>query len=215
MPRTRNDSAKQEILSRVRNALALSEAPARVEVARGYRVDSPVGPGELRALLVDRLLDYKADVVETTEATLAGDLAEVLHGRGCRSVVYAPGLPDALFSSFAGEARPDDPASDPRSLGTADAVVTDSHVTSAQTGTITLEADEVCGRRALSLVPDRHVVIVRDDTVVYGVPEMIARIDPSKPSTMISGPSATSDIELVRVEGVHGPRDLVVMLVTP
>lgn len=215
MPRTRNDSAKQEILSRVRDALALSEAPAHVEVARGYRVDSPVGPGELRALLVDRLLDYKADVVETNEATLAGDLAEVLHGRGCRSVVYAPGLPDALFSSFDGEARPDNPASDPRSLREVDAVVTDSHVTSAQTGTITLEADEVCGRRALSLVPDRHVVIVREDTVVYGVPEMIARIDPSKPSTMISGPSATSDIELVRVEGVHGPRDLVVMLVAP
>lgn len=209
-------SAKEEILSRIRNALALSEAPPRVEAVRDYRVDSPLGATELRTLLVDRLLDYKADVVETTEETLAEDLAEVLRGRGCTDVVYAPGLPTSLFSSFSSDSvtvRPDDPATDPRTLGEVDAVVTDSHVTSAQTGTITLQSDEVCGRRALSLVPDRHVVIVRADTVVYGVPEMIARIDPERPSTMISGPSATSDIELVRVEGVHGPRDLIVLVV--
>ncbi|WJY67825.1 LutC/YkgG family protein [Corynebacterium auris] len=208
-------TAKQEILARIRDALALSDAPSHVTPAREYRTESSHSAAELRELLVDRLVDYKADVVDTTAGDLPATLASVLRERDCSEVVHAPGLDASLFSRFEGTARPDDPASDPRDLGSVDAVVTDSHVTCAQTGTIALQADDVCGRRALSLVPDRHVVIVRADTVVYGVPEMIERIDPEKPATMISGPSATSDIELVRVEGVHGPRDLIVLVVAP
>lgn len=210
---SRNEDAKKEILKRVRDAQQLSEAPSHVEAVREYRTTSDHTPEQLREILIDRLLDYKASVVETSEADLASNIAKILAERGAKDIVYAPGLDASLFAEFDGEARADDPVSDPRQLGDIGAAVTDSQVTSAQTGSIVLESGDLCGRRALSLVPDRHVVIVRPDSLVYGVPEMMSRIDPEKPATMISGGSATSDIELVRVEGVHGPRDLIVMVV--
>lgn len=207
--------AKTEMLTRIRNAQQLSNMPSDVEISREYNMDKTAefSRDELKEVLVDRLLDYKAIVHEVTEEKLGEKIAEILHDRAAKEIRYAEGLDKALFDAFNGTATPDDRSSDPRLLNDVDAVVTDSHVSSAQTGTICLESNPVCGRRALTLVPDCHVVIVRMDNVVYGVPEMIGRLGKEKPITMISGPSATSDIELNRVEGVHGPRTLICVIV--
>lgn len=206
-------SAKEDILARIRNAQKLSHTPAKVEVPREYDRSAGVSGDELIALFIENVEDYRAEVRECTTADLPRVLADVLRERNCHTVTYAPGLDQGLFSLVDARCQPDSVASDPRELGEVDAVVTDSHVSCAQTGTITLEAGELSGRRALTLVPDRHVCLVREDSIVHRIPEMMARINSDHPSTMISGPSATSDIELDRVEGVHGPRDLIVIVV--
>lgn len=206
-------TAKEEILNRIAAAQKQAGLPDHVDIPREYQKEGTLNEDELREMLVDRLEDYKADVHVTDESGLNSTLVDILKERGCSNVVYAPGMDAGLLDGFEGTITPDDNAKDPRELDAVDAVVTESHVTSAQTGTIVLESNETCGRRALTLVPDRHVCIVRKDQIVYGVPEMVSRINPERPATWISGPSATSDIELSRVEGVHGPRDLIVVIV--
>lgn len=206
-------TAKEEILNRIAAAQKQAGLPDHVDIPREYQKEGTLNEDELRDMLVDRLEDYKADVHVTDESGLNSTLVGILKERGCSNVVYAPGMDAGLLDGFEGTITPDDNAKDPRELDAVDAVVTESHVTSAQTGTIVLESNETCGRRALTLVPDRHVCIVRKDQIVYGVPEMVSRINPERPATWISGPSATSDIELSRVEGVHGPRDLIVVIV--
>mgnify|MGYP001661890219 FL=1 len=206
-------TAKKEILNRIVAAQKQAGLPDHVDIPREYQKEGTLNEDELREMLVGRLEDYKADVHVTDEAGLNSTLVDILKERGCSNVVYAPGMDAGLLDGFEGTITPDDNAKDPRELDAVDAVVTESHVTSAQTGTIVLESNETCGRRALTLVPDRHVCIVRKDQIVYGVPEMVSRINPERPATWISGPSATSDIELSRVEGVHGPRDLIVVIV--
>ncbi|OFK91336.1 lactate utilization protein B/C [Corynebacterium sp. HMSC068H04] len=206
-------TAKEEILNRIAAAQKQAGLPDHVDIPREYQKEGTLNEEELREMLVDRLEDYKADVHVTDESGLNSTLVDILKERGCSNVVYAPDMDAGLLDGFEGTITPDDNAKDPRELDAVDAVVTESHVTSAQTGTIVLESNETCGRRALTLVPDRHVCIVRKNQIVYGVPEMVSRMNPERPATWISGPSATSDIELSRVEGVHGPRDLIVVIV--
>ncbi|MDK6812621.1 MULTISPECIES: LutC/YkgG family protein [Corynebacterium] len=206
-------TAKEEILNRISAAQKQAGLPDHVDIPREYQKEGTLNEDELREMLVDRLEDYKADVHVTDESGLNSTLVGILKERGCSNVVYAPGMDAGLLDGFEGTITPDDNAKDPRELDAVDAVVTESHVTSAQTGTIVLESNETCGRRALTLVPDRHVCIVRKEQIVYGIPEVVSRMNPERPATWISGPSATSDIELSRVEGVHGPRDLIVVIV--
>ncbi len=192
-------SAREEILARVRAATAGAVAPA-----------SPaprplVGAGSVD-LFIERVADYRAVVERCTPDELADRVAAAV--RGC-SVVVPAGLGVPVDG-----ARHDD-ALTATELDGIDAVVTEATVGIAETGTIVLDHGPGQGRRALTLVPDRHVCIVRADQVVAGVADAVARLDPTSALTWISGPSATSDIELDRVEGVHGPRQLHVIVTSP
>ena len=201
-------SAREEVLGRVRRAIAGGSGRDAV-VPRDYR-DAAVALGldRMLDLFVERVEDYRATVQRCTEAELADLLAAETAGR---RVVVPPGLPWALPGAVV-----DDPASplSAADLDALDGVVTAAAVGIAVTGTIVLDHRPDQGRRALSLVPDLHVCVVRAAQVVAGVPEALALLDPRRPQTWVSGPSATSDIELSRVEGVHGPRTLRVLLVS-
>lgn len=201
--------ARTEILGRIR--AALGDEVATVHVPRDYlrttRCPDPV------TVFADRLVDYRATVHHCGPEELAGTLGAVL--AGSPTLVVPADLPDAWLSAYPGRVRRD---GDPAPLCLADldaasAVLTGCTVAIATTGTIVLDGGMAQGRRALTLVPDRHVCVVRADQIVAGVPEAVDRLRPAAPLTWISGPSATSDIELNRVEGVHGPRRLEVVLV--
>jgi L-lactate dehydrogenase complex protein LldG len=207
--------AREEILGRIRTALADGAAPP--PVARDYRTaGQPRDPrGEaLLEQLVDRLVDYRALVRRGTTALVAATAVAALSERGVRRVAVPEGiLPPGLDRLEPGiELVADDPPLTAAQLDDLDGVLTGCAVAVAETGTIILDGGPGQGRRILSLVPDYHLVVVTAAQVVAGVPEALARLDPARPQTWISGPSATSDIELDRVEGVHGPRTLEVIL---
>ncbi|MCO5973916.1 LutC/YkgG family protein [Actinoallomurus soli] len=204
-------SSRDRILARVRAALAdvpRTETPEDVEVPRAYD-RSRSGP-DVVELLIDRLVDYRAVVREVTDVVAA--VADALARRGAHRVAAPAGVPAAWLGGV--QAVRDDPALSAADLDALDGVVTGCAVAVAETGTIVLDCAEDQGRRALTLIPDYHLCVVRRDRIVRTVPEALTRLDPSRPQTWISGPSATSDIELDRVEGVHGPRTLEV-LITP
>jgi L-lactate dehydrogenase complex protein LldG len=208
-------TARDEILARVRTALR--DQPAAPEVRRDYRTAErapAMAAADLLDLLVDRLVDYRAMVRRAAAAAaIPGAVAAALAERGARRVVVPAGLPPAWLAEVDGVERVgDDPPLPAAALDQLDGVLTACAVAIAETGTIVLDAGPGQGRRALSLVPDYHLVVVTADQVVATVPEAVARLDPTRPRTWISGPSATSDIELTRVEGVHGPRTLEVVV---
>lgn len=201
--------SRDAVLGRIRAAVASSAAPP---VPREYGRAGTLEPGssEVLDLLTERLLDYRAGVVRVETGRLAAELDAVLGD--ARPVAVPPGLPGVVVQAVGGRALGDEPPLRATDLDAAGAVVTTAAVAIALTGTIILDAGAGQGRRALTLIPDLHVVVLRPEQVVHTVPEALARLDLTRPITMISGPSATSDIELSRVEGVHGPRTLKVLI---
>ncbi|GAA3387524.1 LutC/YkgG family protein [Cryptosporangium minutisporangium] len=211
-------SAKDEIFARLR--AAVDEHPGRGvgPVPREYHGAGGVASAEVDLdLLVERLEDYKATVRRTDPAGLAATVAAALADRGVRRLVVPSGLPEEWIRDVptaSVEFVADSPALGSRDLDATDGVITGGAVAIVATGTIVLDAGPGQGRRALSLVPDYHLCVVAADQVVDAVPAAVRRLDATRPQTWISGPSATSDIELNRVEGVHGPRTLEVIVVS-
>jgi len=194
-------SAREEVIGRIRTALA--DLPRTAAVNRCYR--GPRGRGDI-ALFVDRVAEYRATV------RIDASIGDVLAARGITRIVVPDGFPhDLLPSPDRGVELVREPV-DTAILDDVNAVLTICRLGVAETGTIVLDHGPGMGPRMLTLVPDYHVVVVRRDQISAGIPDAIAALDPTRPLTWISGPSATSDIELNRVEGVHGPRILDVVV---
>lgn len=216
-------SSRDAVLGRVRAALAdVPAVPAAEDVAIDWEYGQrPAGAADdTLGLFVERVEDYRAEVSWVTPAEVAARIADALGDHEVTSAVVPSGAPQDWRDAIAARGirvLTDEPALSHAELDGTGAVVTASRVGIAETGTIVLDHGPDQGRRALSLVPDLHVCVIRAEQVVADVPEAVARLRPSidarQPLTWISGPSATSDIELSRVEGVHGPRTLRVLLV--
>ncbi|MDJ0312149.1 lactate utilization protein C [Arthrobacter sp. H35-D1] len=210
-------SAREDIMARI--ASALHDAPETPVVPREYRRSSNMSAEQRLEQLVDRLQDYKANVFVTPAEEASAKLAELL--AGSTSIVVPHGLPQDWLSKLTDDAgMPAIEVDSPErrltvaELDALDAVVTAAATAVSETGTIMLDGSADQGRRIISLVPDRHIVLLRASDIVEVLPEAIARLEATRPQTWISGPSATSDIELERVEGVHGPRTLDVIILT-
>jgi L-lactate dehydrogenase complex protein LldG len=203
-------AAREAILERVRGALgagvAVPEIPRRY---RGPRLDD----GSVDRFC-ERVAEYRASVTRIAASELGETIERLCRERGARRIAVPRGGPEALEGV---ELVVDDPLLSPSALDQLDGVLTGCALAIAETGTIVLDGGERSGRRALTLVPDWHICVVEASSVVAGLPDAVAALAPvaaeGRPVTLVSGPSATSDIELDRVEGVHGPRTLDVVVV--
>ncbi|MEU0174785.1 lactate utilization protein C [Streptomyces massasporeus] len=207
-------NSRERILGRVRRALA--DAPGdEAPLSRDYlREHGQRTVAQTVDLLAENLADYRALVHRTDADGLAGLIAGLLEKHGSASVLVPPGLDEGWLAATGVPRVTDRAESTPAELDRVDSVVTACAVAIAETGTLVLDGSLDQGRRRITLVPDHHICVVRvPGQVVSSVPQGLERLDPARPLTWISGPSATSDIELDRVEGVHGPRTLEVILV--
>ena len=212
-------NAREEILARI--AAAHRAAPpsnqSYEDIAREYRTTSDAPATELTELLTDRLVDYRALVRQCSVDDLGATIGNALAERGANTVVAPTGLDSSWTASFSGSVLTDGLSADDQlgvpDLDGVDGVISGCAVAIAETGTLILDGSPGQGRRVLTLIPDYHLCVVLTDQIVPDVPQALARLDATRPLTMISGPSATSDIELNRVEGVHGPRTLEVVIV--
>ena len=199
------NEARDEILARTRAAIREGTPPD--PVIRAYRTTGVLDDAGRVALLSERLLDYRARVERATAAALGDLLGEI--ARGGRI-----GVPRGLPEKWRSHNSVEDTGLSTHELDALDGVITGCTVAIAETGTLILSGGAMEGRRALTLVPDVHICVVRTDQIVETVPEAFAALRgrERRPLTLVSGPSATSDIELERVEGVHGPRTLIVVI---
>jgi len=214
--------AKDTILWRVRRAtrdVPEGERPEDVPIERGYRKEGEASRKEIVERFAEYVAEYKATVHRVNEAELPATIEDLLKQRGVEKLVIPPQLPEEWIPDGVKTLRD---VARPRltneELDGSDGVLTGCAQGIAQTGTIVLDAGEAQGRRALTLLPDYHLCVVREDQIFDLVPEAFAKLDEvvkgaGRAVTFISGPSATSDIELNRVEGVHGPRTLEVLIV--
>jgi L-lactate dehydrogenase complex protein LldG len=206
------NDARAVTLGRVRRAI--SGAPAPDPVRRPYQRAGRLDRAGRVALFCERVSDYRAEAHLVAPRQLRAAIAEAFAGSGAARIVVPAGLPDAWRP--AGIEIVEDAGHSPQELDRFDGVLSACTVAIAQTGTIILAGGPAEGRRALTLVPDLHVCVVEDTQIVEVVPEAMSRLGDlaaeRRAITFISGPSATSDIELNRVEGVHGPRTLVVLV---
>jgi len=213
-------SPRDVVLGRIRAALKdvpPAEKPDDVVVDRGYRHVDDASDKERLELFIDRVRDYKAKVKVVGPEALQAAIAESCAARNVKRLVVPADLPDGWAPPGVELVR--EPGLTNEQLDRADGVLTACALGIAQTGTVVLDSGPGQGRRAITLVPDYHLCVIRQDQVVGLVPEAVVKLQaaaaaPERPITFISGPSATSDIELNRVEGVHGPRTLEVIVAT-
>lgn len=214
-------SAKDAILGRIRSALAdvPRDVSPETDTPVEWRYHQPTAMDDVLGRFVERVEDYKATVVRCSADGVPEAIVEALRATEARNVVVPPGLDGSWRAGVDGagiEMRVDDPPLAQEVLNDTHAVVTAAAVGAAESGTIMLDHGPDQGRRALTLLPDIHVCVVRADQVVSDIPEAVGRtadaLRAERPITWLSGGSATSDIELSRVEGVHGPRTLYVIL---
>jgi L-lactate dehydrogenase complex protein LldG len=200
------------VLASVRRALGEGAAPPAVP--RGYRGVGVSDGADAVERFCERVRDYGAALQRLPAADLEAGVAERCRALGVERLAVPAGAPWTVTGV---ELLPDDPPLAARTLDSLGAAMTGCALAIAETGTIVLDGTGTCGRRALTLVPDIHLCVVHEDDVVASLPDAIARLEPAalegRPLTLVSGPSATSDIELERVEGVHGPRTLEVFVV--
>jgi len=206
------DTAKDIMLDRIRKGIA--NAPEHSPIPHDFRERDERDRAAILEDFIDRLVDYKAIVTRTNDTDLPQAIVDACQQQGITQIVIPADLPASWIPANVTVLK-DDPPLTFADLDESSAVLTGCAIAIAQTGTIILDGGATQGRRVLSLIPDRHLCVVRAEQVVGLVPEAIARLTKwaIHPITLISGPSATSDIELSRVEGVHGPRTLHVFVV--
>jgi L-lactate dehydrogenase complex protein LldG len=216
-------SAKEDILRRIREALPgvpMEPAASHSLISRAYTRSGALSHEQVIELFVDRLIDYDTEIFSLDslrgDVGIADAVAQALQRKGETSVLASAEFPNRWLPGHILVVRDrtiEAPLTTPQ-IDAVPAVITTCEVAVAATGTIFLVHEGAQGRRALTLLPDHHICLVRRNQIVESIPEAITLIAPHgrKPITSISGPSATSDIEMTRIRGVHGPRRLSMIL---